>query len=127
MLLLRWVNELGGWPGKISEQMSFRLKPFKTKSWTPGPQSSVWISTLTTADVPALDLSLSPGLMNLNTITWSFISFSFMKAFSFYLCFLRQAFHFPDRCCVILQQPVLLSFYEGYFLLHIFIPTHAFF
>lgn len=49
--------------------------------------------------------------------TCFFISFSFMKAFSFYLCFLRQLFHFTDICYVILWQASASFTQEDYFLL----------
>lgn len=76
-----------------------KLKLFRTEftSWT----AAFSVGSSITVDVPANDLSLSLGLTSLNNTAWSSISFSFVTAFSFYLCFLRQVFHFTDRCCVI--------------------------
>lgn len=128
-MLLRWLNELrlnkGGWLGKISEQLAFRLKPLRARltPWT----SAFSVTSSTTADVPVNDWPFF--VFRTLEFEWNSmvsLSFSLWKSSTF-------IFVFGDSCFILLidamsslSKPALLSFYEACFLPHIFISTRVF-
>lgn len=113
---MKWVEDgecwhydwFGRWLGKvarrISEQVYHRLKCYRTmwRAWT----SVFFMGDASSDSAFGSGLSLSAGVWIIQCILP--FSFSFMKAFGFYLCFLWQLFHFTDRCDVILQQAAAL-------------------
>lgn len=102
MLLLGGVNELRGWPGKISGAGAIWTETIQNN--VDSMDLSVQYGYLPPPQLMYLPMTflLSPGLMSLQGFHLFFFLSFIMKAFSFYLCSLSQVFYFTDRFCVIL-------------------------